>query len=142
MKHENNGNCGKCKEILDTFPGFHAGLRALFEKLQHSSPEAHVSCAGRGRSAQETAFKSGASRAHYGESAHNYNAALDIFELQGDQKNIFEKEWFDLVVSAWVNTTPWLKWYGAPGSKFFELPHVEVLHWRELANSNQIKLVE
>ncbi len=142
MKHENNGKCQSCQQIMDAFPGFHSGLRAWFEGLQRSNPEAHVSCAGRGRQAQEEALKRGASRAAYGSSAHNYNAALDLFELQGDPKNIYEKTWFDTVVKAWVESEATLKWYGEPDAKFFELPHVEVLAWRELAKSNQIKLVE
>ncbi len=142
MKHVNNGKCPKCEFVFDRYPGFYGKLRVWFFCLQRAFPEAHVSCAGRGKAEQEAAKARGASRAGYGSSAHNYNAAIDIFEQSGDGKDIYEKEWFDRVVAPWVRKAEWLKWYGEKGSPFFELPHIEVRDWRTLANAKLIKLVE
>lgn len=141
MKHENTGTCRKCLEIMDRYPGLHQGLRSWFLGLQKAVPTAHVSCAGRGKADQEAAVKAGASRAHWGGSGHNWNAALDVFELGGaDPRNLYERAWYDKELAP--RLTPELEWYGTPGAKFPELPHVEVKGWRELAKNGKIKLVE
>lgn len=140
MKHTNNGKCEKCLAIINRYPNFNRTFLSWFMNLQKQHPEAHVSEAGRGRDVQEAMFQKKASRAHYGESAHNYNAALDIFELDGDPYDIYEKRWFDKVIKP--NLIPEIVWYGSPGSKFWELPHVELKGWRELAKSGTLKLVE
>jgi hypothetical protein len=116
------------------------GLRSWFESLQANYPSAHISCAGRGEKEQEEAYDNRRSRAHYGQSAHNYNAALDLFEMSGDKENIYERKWFNSVVAP--NLHPTLNWYGSPGSSFFELPHVEVKAWKSLVKNKDLKLVE
>lgn len=137
IKHVNNGKCPKCALIFDKYKGFHPGLRAWFEGVQLAHPEAHVSSAGRGKLEQELFFKQGSSRAKYGQSAHNYNAAIDIFKLHMNGAE-WPKPWFTDVVGAAVkklNENPSdfkLKWYGEPGSKFYELPHVEIKDWASL----------
>jgi hypothetical protein len=140
-KHQNNGKCQKCHAIIDRYPGFHAGLRAWFEELQAKNPEAHVACAGRGQDDQEMLFHRKATRAHFGQSAHNYNAALDLFEMGGETvKDIYEIKWFKRVIGP--NVPEWMEWYGKPGSKFWELPHVEVRDWKVAAKNGELKLVE
>jgi hypothetical protein len=138
MRHDLSGNCEKCDELFDKYPGFHQGLREWFKKLQKKCPEAHISCAGRGKEDQENAVKWGASRAHYGQSAHNYNAALDIFRLLNGQTD-YNKDWFRNVISGAVirhNTDQGrmfeIDWYGLPGASFKELPHCEVENWQAL----------
>lgn len=147
-KHENTGKCDKCLEILGKFPGFHKGLEDWFKALQKKVPDAHVSCGGRGKADQEDAFKKGTSKAHYGKSAHNFNLALDIFRLTMAGAE-WPKEWFRDKVGTEVfkhNASPEkkfdLEWYGKPGSKFYELPHLEVDDWREMAARGEAKLVE
>lgn len=140
MKHANNGTCAKCQEIINTYPHFHAELLAWFIEFQSRRPEAHISEAGRGRALQEIFFRRGSSKAQYGESAHNYNAAFDLFENGGDRKNIYEKSWFTEVLSK--ELPDWIEWYGKRGSKFYELPHVEVKEWKKLVASGQLQLVE
>ena len=140
-KHVNNGECEKCREILDRYPNFHAGLRAWFVSLQRTHRDLHVSDAGRGRALQSHYFRTGASRARYGQSSHNYNAALDLFRLTQtgvDYGPVFR----DLVAKAVQahnaldavrsNQLFQIEWYGAPGAAFPELPHVEVRGWRAL----------
>lgn len=131
MIHPNNGNCPGCDKIFDRYIGFHDGLRKWFKEFQQKHPEAHIACAGRGEQDQEEAQLRGASKAKYGESAHNYNCAIDIFEQQGDKKNIYEEEWFIRVLAPEIPA--WLEWYGASGAAFPELPHVQLKDWRKYA---------
>lgn len=139
QKHQNNGQCLYCVSIFQRYPGFHLGLFKWFQALQLKHPEAHVSCAGRGRQDQEEVFRRGASRAHFGKSAHNYNAALDLFKNQGN--DIYDRSWFQLVIAPAVKGTDF-EWYGAPGAAFPELPHVQVKAWQALADNDQLTLVE
>lgn len=142
--HQNTGRCLKCAAIFDRYPGFHAELRAWFEKLQSEVPEAHISEAGRGKKAQEDAFTRRASRAHWLQSSHNFNAALDIFKLGVDKANKpvaeYPRKWFNETVMPRLDK--WLDWYGSPGSPFFELPHVQVRGWVKLVKDGTLKAVE
>jgi hypothetical protein len=140
MSHQNNGNCPKCAEIFNRFPNVNHEIRSWFESFQAKHPEAHISGAGRGKAEQEQKVREGKSRAHWGASAHNYNCAVDIFEMSGKPKDIYEEHWFQTVLKP--NLTSNLKWYGEPGSSFYELPHVELRAWRELKAKGLIKLVE
>lgn len=137
--HTNEGDCKKCLEIFDRYPHFNEELKVWFLAIQLENPDAHISCAGRGRIDQEVAFKRGASRAHYGQSAHNYNCAIDIFQLK-DKSAVWEVNWFRKVVAE--NLYPHLKWYGTPGAIYNELPHVEISDWPMLVKNKKAVLVE
>lgn len=148
-KHLNNGNCDKCDSIFDTYPDFHAGLRAWFKAFQKQSPDAHISEAGRGPAKQEEAFKAGTSKAHYGESSHNYNAAFDVFRLTVQNGASWDPTWFrniyqSAVIAHNTNTQTDFKinWYGSPMAKFKELPHSEVDNYKELIKQGTLHLVE
>lgn len=140
MSHTNNGVCPKCKEIMNKYPGLNSDLKNWFVMFQAKHPEGHISCAGRGKADQEAAFNAGMSRAHWGQSAHNYNCAIDFFEMSGKPKDIYEEKWFKEVLAPALPF--FLNWYGAPGSSFRELPHVEVRNWHELKAKGLIHLVE
>lgn len=140
VRHENNGRCIKCIEIFEKYPGFYEPLKVWFEALQTSHPEAHISCAGRGMEDQEMLYLRRATRARYGESAHNYGAAIDIWENTGNASDIYEKTWFRDVLKP--RLVDWLEWYGAEDAKFKELPHVEVKNWKAMAKRKALKLVE
>lgn len=140
IKHVNNGACEKCLQIIDKYPGFYEPLRDWFIGFQSRHPEAHVSCAGRGHDDQEMLLARRATRAKYGQSAHNYNCALDLFELSGDIQSIYEDSWFRAILKPELPS--WLNWYGFPGSKFYELPHVEPINWKKLRDTGLIVLVE
>lgn len=128
MKHDNSGQCAKCKEIIDRFPGFDPRLRTWFETMQLVHPETHTSCAGRNETEQEALYARRASRARWGESAHNYNMALDLFVTLPGSTDIYDENWFYTILKP--NIPDWIVWYGAPGSVFYELPHVEIRNWR------------
>jgi hypothetical protein len=88
----------------------------------------HISEAGRGRARQELLFSAGASDAHYGESAHNYNQAIDTFFIDKSGKLSYDK-----LMYAKLGTVPsTINWYGSPGSKFYERPHFEVKGWKTM----------
>jgi hypothetical protein len=86
----------------------------------------HCSCAGRGQQEQEELFLKKATRAHWKESAHNYNVAMDLFELRNGQYTL-DHQWFLKVVNPTLGD--WQDWYGRPNAPFWELPHVEVKDW-------------
>ena len=141
-KHQNNGSCKRCLEIIDRYPEFYLPLRSWFIEFQRKNYFGHVSCAGRGEQDQEDCFQKGSSLAHWGQSAHNYNAALDLFEMQGDQSNIYERVWFQTVLVPAL--TPDVQWYGDPketGGKFVELPHVQWRTFKQLRDQKVIHLV-
>lgn len=127
-KHTNSGDCQKCNQIIDRYPGFYAPLRRWFKDFQKKNPACHTSCAGRGELDQEACFIRGASKAKWPESSHNWNAALDIFELQGDIENIYEESWYLTVLKPAL--PDWIEWYGEPTAKFDELPHIQYRNWR------------
>lgn len=137
-KHINTGHCLKCWELMERYPNFHEGLWKWFVVLQKAHPDAHISCAGRGRIDQERSYRSGYSRAHFGQSAHNYNAAIDLFRLTLAGL-AYDVAWFRHTIADAVeahNISPdrtfTINWYGSPGSRFFELPHLEVASWGAL----------
>ena len=129
LKHINNGNCPKCEELFNRYEGFNKDLKEWFQNFQSLNNSAHISCAGRGREEQEQAFAKGASRAHYGQSSHNYNCAIDVFVMQ-QGIDLYDKHWFEMVLKP--NLAPFLKWYGEKGAEFYELPHIELKDWKEL----------
>lgn len=137
--HDESGKCPKCAEILDLYPGFDDTLRTWFEALQIENPTWHASCGGRGKVEQEALFQRGATRAHYGHSAHNYNLALDLFQ-QINGEALWSKDAFNAVIAPLIYGA--LNWYGAPSSPFFELPHVELKYWEDLVSQGRAKLVE
>lgn len=148
-KHTNSGDCSKCDELFDLYPNFHAGLRNWFKAFQKSNPDGHISCAGRGKDAQEAAFKAGTSKAHYGQSSHNVNAAIDVFRLTVQQGASWDPTWFRNNIQTAVidhNIDPKrsfsINWYGSPMAKFRELPHLEVDNWHELVKNNELQLTE
>lgn len=138
-KHQNNGNCPKCKEIFEKFPNFNKELRSWFVLFQAKHPEAHISCAGRGYADQKAALAAKASRADFGQSAHNWNCAIDLFVMLPG-KDLYDREWFKKVLAPAVPYM--LRWYGEPGCSFPELPHVEYREWRALKAQGLIALVE
>jgi len=137
--HKNNGACPKCLEIINRYPNFNKDLLSWFTLFQARFHEAHISCAGRGREDQENAYAKNLSKSRWGHSAHNYNCAIDLFcNLPG--VDLYSPKWFGSVVAPEIPS--YLSWYGAPGSVFPELPHVEVRNWRDLLAGKEVELVE
>jgi len=138
-KHQNNGDCPKCKELFDKYPGFYQPLRDWFISFQKKCPEAHISCAGRGAVDQDAKKLEGRSKASFGKSAHNYNAAIDLF-VNKPFTNLYDLAWFNANVAPAIPLS--LNWYGSPGSRFPEIPHIEARNWKELRDAGVLTLVE
>jgi hypothetical protein len=142
-KHDQSGECPKCKEIIGKYPEFDQQLADWFYKLQVLCPIIHCSAAGRGEADQEAFFLRGASRAHYGQSAHNVNAALDLFFLLGDTAIWDLSKANELFTRYMVpHLENWIDWYGRPDAPFKELAHVEIRNWAWLVSTGKLVLVE
>lgn len=140
MRHENIDKCLRCDFIFNRYPRFNEELKNWFLAIRVEHPEAHISCAGRGMMDQENVYQMNLSRARWGHSAHNWNAAIDIFQLTADFAANYRKAWFDKVI--FPNLYGALKWYGDAKATFHELPHVELSKWRELKEMGKLSLVE
>lgn len=138
MIHVNDGACIKCEEIMNKYAGFVNQLKEWFLFMQAKYPMFHTCDAGRGKREQELFLAKGASKARWGQSSHNYNAALDTFFLV-DGKYSLDQKLYDSIAP---EVPAFISWYGAPGAKFYERPHFEIKTWREMVGAGEIKLVE
>lgn len=141
-KHLNIPVCPKCADILAAYPNFHKDLAAWVLDVRTRHNDAHISAAGRGRQEQELFFSKGTSRAHYGQSAHNYNAAVDWFRITQAGGASFDTPWYQAVIGVEAMKVPWIRWYGTPPISFLEYPHCEVSSWVKLAQAGQLSLVD
>ena len=140
VHHTNDGiTCEKCELIFNAFPDFDFDIKTWFLRFRIDHPEFHISCAGRGRAEQENLFARKASLAHYGQSAHNWNCAIDTFiDLPG--LDLYDVNHYATVLAPAV--PDWLNWYGTPKHPFHELPHLEKLNWLDLKEQGLLSLVE
>lgn len=138
MSHLNNGNCEKCVEVFNKYPGVNSDLVAWFFSVQSQVQEFHACEAGRNEIDQEKDFARGASKAHFGESSHNFNCAVDTFFLIAGAYNLDEAQYERVVPLISSN----IAWYGAKGAKFYERPHFEIENWRTLVANGQAILIK
>lgn len=131
-------DCPGCMKKINKYPNFYAPMLQWFLSMRKNNQTFHLADAGRGRVDQEVDFARGASKAHYGQSSHNYNCALDTF-FQIDGKYCLDRNLFDAIVEG---LDPNISWYGSPNADFKELPHFEWKNWLQLKESGDIKLVE
>lgn len=143
-RHQNlHGECPECEEIFDRYPGFNSEVRMWFTDVRRSVFDAHVCWAGRGKVDQQIFFHRGASDAEYGHSAHNWNAAIDIWFLDPTKVGSYNGERSKYIeMFAAVPLPAELQWYGAPRSEFPELGHVQLRNWRDDAQAGRLHLVE
>ena len=138
MSHLNDGNCQKCREIINKFPGFNQDLLNWFILMQGKFNNFHVSCAGRGEADQEHCFDTHVSDAHYGQSAHNYNLAMDTW-FQIDGRYSLDE---DLYAQIEPEIPDFIEWFGKKDAVFYERPHFEIKNWKDLVQTGTVKLVE
>ncbi len=141
MSHVNEENCPRCEEVLAKFPGLDPDLEQWFRNLRQAHPNCHTSCAGRGQVDQENCYSAGTSKAHWTQSAHNYNQALDLFQLTSEGKAKWDPMWYRDVLGDDPEIGTSLVW-GANWTTFKEYPHVETADWKDKAKSGFVKLVE
>lgn len=144
MSHQNDGACKKCAEIFAAYPHVYTPLQNWFRLVQAKFPSFHTSCAGRGREAQEMCFNNRASLAHYGQSAHNYNAAFDGWFLVNGlyNGNLKDQDLHDLFLQIYPEIPDYVVWYGYPGAKFYEMAHYEIRDWKDKVDRGVLDLVE
>lgn len=133
-KHQNTGKCPACQDFLKLA---RPELKAWFEPEQDADPSLHISCATRGRADQENDFTAGKSRAHYGESPHNYypSWAIDLFFILGGNASWVMSKYQALAsrVPAWITWgADWNHNGRTDDEKFKDGPHFEVTGWKRL----------
>ena len=138
IHHENTGNCQECEIIFNRYPGFNSSLRNWFKIIQGKYPEFHIAEAGRGEAQQELYFARKVTRAHWLESAHNFNTAIDTFFLI-DGKYSLDTSHYEFIEP---EIPDFISWLGRKGSPYFELPHFEVKAWKTLRDEGLAKPVE
>lgn len=139
-KHLNNKKCDKCEEIFNKYPGFNSQIKDWFNNLQIAIPDAHIAYAGRGKIDQEEFFAKGTSKARWGESPHNYNLAIDLFQLSVSGAR-WDLNWYRDIIGPEVKKIDWLT-HGLNFTKFKDAPHVEYKDWLSLVKDGKAKLVE
>ncbi len=142
MSHSNDANeCAGCSAVIARYPGTDPDLVSWFWLLREKNHDLHTSCAGRGREDQEACFSAGTSKAHWTQSAHNWNCALDLFRIDENGKASWDAMWYNNVLSGCPEIGDWLTW-GRFWTTFKEYPHLELTNWRDMAKSGIAKLVE
>lgn len=130
--------CPGCLAKFDKYRGFYMPLKYWFFQMRQKDIRFHCADAGRGKVDQEAFFAKGASKAHYGQSSHNYNIAIDTFFLVNGAYCL-DENLYDAIVSS---LDPNISWYGASDAVFKERPHFEWKKWLQLKDAGAISLVE
>lgn len=98
-----------------------------------------VICSTRGKAEQEAAFKNKASKAHFGQSPHNYypSLAVDLAPWPCDWKDIkkFEELAKQIKHSAKLLKIE-IEW-GGGWKKFPDYPHFQLANWKTLAKTRE-----
>lgn len=125
--HVNAATCPSCEEKLSTV---HPDLRRWVSILRSTHPDAHVSCGYRGEADQADAYRTGHSKALWGQSAHNVlpSHAVDLFRLTQANGASFDKPWYILVIGPIVRAAGLV--YGGDFKVLKDYPHVELPGWQ------------
>lgn len=88
-KHSQGESCQGCNDRMTQASDL---IAEAFYFIKSNHHDVHCSWVHRGREDQEVAFKSGASRAHFGESKHNLlpAQAMDIFQINEKGAAVFD----------------------------------------------------
>jgi peptidoglycan L-alanyl-D-glutamate endopeptidase CwlK len=95
----------------------------------------------RGRQAQERAFALGHSRAHFGQSAHNWSPAVadDVVPYPVDWNNLDRFRKLAAFVKAKASKLGIPIVWGGDWPKLKDMPHYELSSWRELVRLGKVK---
>lgn len=133
-RHLNIATCSKCEEVMSACKN--QELLDFYRKFREVRLDGHVSCCYRGPEAQEEAFRTGTSKAHFGESPHNYALAVDFFQLTQAQGAAFSMPWYRNYLKPACEAAG-LTWGGS--FSFVDGPHAELKNWKELAKKGPAK---
>jgi hypothetical protein len=110
--------------------------------MQLSDPEIHLSTFGRGAFDQRDCYKKGSSAAQFGESPHNYNAAVDVWFLVNGVYVADEKLYKEKLSGKIPDHLQWPISYFRNGKVTIDWPHVQARDWKELVSKGILKLVD
>lgn len=125
MPHINNSSCPSC---ADKLVQVHPELVRWVTILRSTHPDAHVSCGYRGQAAQEDAFRTYHSKAHFGQSAHNCvpSMAIDLFRITQSNQARFDWIWYELTIAP-IARAAGLTWGGDwKTNTIKDAPHIEM----------------
>ncbi len=120
----------------------HPLLKSLFAHVQKDYPNLKFQIleSRRGEKDQEKAFAAGNSKAHFGQSPHNYTpaVALDITPLPLDWNDIkaFKALSVPILATAKKLSIP-ISW-GGSWKSFKDYPHYELTPWRDYAAKSKL----
>ena len=124
----------------------HPLLRKLFMACaaDPACPPFAVLDAQRGRQAQEKAFNLGHSRAHFGQSAHNWSPAVacDVVPYPIDWNNLARFRALGAFVTAKARTLGIDITWGATWKSIKDYPHYELTNWKGLVAAKKVKPFE
>jgi peptidoglycan L-alanyl-D-glutamate endopeptidase CwlK len=94
----------------------------------------------RGREAQEKAFNAGNSKAHFGQSPHNWtpSIALDVAPLPIDWENLAAFKALGAFVEAKAAALKIPVGWGGRWKSFKDYPHFELTPWRDFAKKSKL----
>lgn len=120
----------------------HPQLKKLFAAClaDPACPPFTVLDSQRGRQAQEKAFSLGNSKAHFGQSAHNWTPALalDVVPYPIDWDNLVRFKALGKFVTAKAATLGIPISWGGAWKSFKDYPHYEMSPWREFAKKAKL----
>lgn len=127
--HTNTAECAGCDAKLATA---HPTLIAFAHAFRASHPEGHISCSSRSQADQEADFKKGVTKAHWGQSPHDFmpSRALDWFRLTAAAGASFDKWWYEGTLAP-AAASEGLTW-GGNFTALTDMPHVELADWKGL----------
>lgn len=121
----------------------HPLLRKLFIACaaDPKCPPFQVLDAQRGRQAQEKAFHLGNSKAHFGQSAHNWSpaVAVDVVPFPVDWTKLDRFKAFGAFVTAKARALGIQITWGANWPRLKDYPHYELSDWRALVAAKKVK---
>lgn len=138
MKHANNGTCQACAETLKNVADH---LREWFEGEQLANPNLHCSTGYRGEIEQNAAANRGASKAKFGQGAHNYKPAMAVDVYHRDDKGsaTWPSDLFQDLADRKPDDIEWGADWNDNGRSddetFIDKPHFQIKGWKKLVKN-------
>lgn len=146
MIHASNGACNGCHAKLFHYGEPHPLILSYFTTTQKSNPSFHIAVAGRNEADQEAAFRAKKTRAHFGQSPHNYIPllAIDVFILQPNGQPSFNVDKLRAIIVPSLEAFPEIEYSGNWPiiHGFQEYDHLEVRAWQTIIKNTQTALVQ
>jgi len=130
---------------LNNLKQAHPLLQKVVQQFQIDFPNVQfqINDAQRGRAEQEQAYRNKTSRAHFGQSAHNYKpaVALDIYVkpvqfAKWAPYQMFAKEFLSSAAKVGVSLT-----WGGSWTSIKDGPHFELSDWQARVKRGEVKLL-